>query len=85
MLLLIILTFITVVLVMTGALVPVLIYCAGIIVVIYVVVLVKNLIMKILAPHPGESAPREPAQEEVAADDVTPDDITQGEPGEPKE
>jgi predicted tellurium resistance membrane protein TerC len=79
-LLLIILTFIAVVLVMTGALVPVLMYCAGIIAVIYVVVLVKNLIMQFLTPHPEENAPRDSAAEEVAPDVVTPE-----EPGEPKE
>lgn len=68
MLLLIILTFITVVLIMTGALVPVLIYGVAIAAVIYIIFLAKKLLVGIfMPPHAGsdpvstESAPVESA------------------------
>jgi hypothetical protein len=89
-LLLIILTFVAVVLIMTGAFIPVLMYCAGIIAVIYIIVLVKNLVVQFLAPHPEENTPLEPAQGEVAPEKVIPEeDIPEeaipGNLGEPKE
>ena len=66
MLLLILLTFITVVLIMTGALVPVFMYCAAVAAVLYVLLLIKRLVFDLLWPEAGETAPADSSQGDPA-------------------
>jgi hypothetical protein len=74
--LLVILTFVTVVLIMTGALIPVLIFCGAILVTLYILVLIKNLFVSLfLNDEVGgagvEQASVEPAEDEPRAGDAS--------------
>jgi hypothetical protein len=73
-LLLAILTFITVVLIMTGAIIPVLMYCAAIAAVLYVLLLIKRLFFDIFWPEKGETSSHEPD-----SDGLTPGDSNEPE------
>ena len=80
MLLLSILTFVTVVLIMTGALVPVLMYCGVILVVLYVLVLIKNLFVSLFSPLGDTTLMEFPPEDDEAgmedsADDERPEAI----------